>query len=105
MLLPGAANNDCPQVGSGKLELGFRYAHRCTLPTSSVKDAVETACGAVDPVQMQASGILGSPVGTQLQVTKTVFWTKCSLFFMVPPRAVHAWVLDPDAQNAVWQRA
>jgi hypothetical protein len=60
---------------------------------------VETACAGVDPVQAQASGIFGSPVGTQWQVKETVFWTKCSLFVMVPPRAVHAWVLEPDAHE------
>jgi len=82
-----------------RLELGFRYAHRCTLSASSVEDAVEKACTGVDPVQTQASGILGLPVDTQLQVRKTVFWTKRSLFFMVPPRAVHAWVLEADAHE------
>jgi hypothetical protein len=64
-----------------------------------VEDAVETACLGFDPVQTQASGIFGSPVGTQLQVRKTGFWTKRRLFFMVPPRAVHAWVLEPDAHK------
>ena len=99
MLLPGTTDDDALDGHSSRFELGFRYAHRCTLSTSSVEDAVETACLGVDPVQTQASGILGSPVGTQLQVTKTVFWTKRRLFFMVPPRAVHAWVLEPDAHE------
>ncbi len=82
-----------------RFELGFRYAHKCALSASSVEDAVEKACAGVDPVQTQASGILGSPVGTQSQVTKTFFRTKCSLLFMVPPRAVHAWVLEADAHE------
>ena len=72
-----------------------------------MEDASETVCAGVDPVQTQASGILLSPVATQLQVKKTLFWTKCSLFFMVPSRTVHTCVLEPDAHErglaAAWR--
>jgi hypothetical protein len=103
MSLPGTANlNTCWGAfnwSRGSFDLGFHYAHRCTLTASPTEDAVETVCSDVDPVQAQASGILGSPVGTQLQVKETVFLTKCSLFFMVPPRSVRAWALEPDADE------
>jgi hypothetical protein len=64
--------------GSHRLGFVFRlhYAHKCILPVSSVEDAVEAACWISDPVHTQASGIFGSPVGTQLQVKEMVFWTK-----------------------------
>jgi hypothetical protein len=54
-------------------------------------------CAVFDSAQLQASGILGLPVDTQVQVNEAVFWTKCSLLIMVPPRAVHTWALDPNA--------
>lgn len=57
------------------------------------------ACWIFDPVQTQARGIFGSPVGTQLQVKETAFWTKCSLLVIAPPRAVQAWVFEPGASR------
>ena len=56
-----------------RFKLRFRYAHRCTLSASPVEDGLETGCTAFDSVHTQASGIFGSPVGTQLQVRKTGF--------------------------------
>jgi len=66
-----------------------------------VEDATDTACGAFEAVHTQARGILGSPEGAQLQVNETVLWTKYRLFVMVPPRAVHASALDPNAHDAI----
>jgi hypothetical protein len=79
------------------VELGFGYAHRFILPGFSAGDALESACPDFDPVHLQARGILGSLVGTQVQTRETVFSTKCSLFFMVPPRSIHACVHAPGA--------
>src|SRR5580658_9300237 len=100
VLLPGAADRNALRWLLGGLEFGFGYAHRCILPGAFVEDAVLGACGAFASIQTQASGILGSPVGIQRQARETVFGTKCSLLFMVPPRAAGTRIQGPSCHNA-----
>src|ERR1039458_1803441 len=72
MLLPGTADHHALCGGNVGVELRFRYAHRCIPPVSSVEDAFLAVWGAFASVQTRASGILGSPVGSQWQFRKTV---------------------------------
>src|SRR5579863_7623334 len=97
VLLPGSANCDAFGGQRGGIQFGFGYAHRCILPALSAEDAVLVACGAFAPVQTRASGILGSPVGTQWQVRETGFRTKCNMLFTVPPRAARCVGARSDA--------
>jgi hypothetical protein len=72
------------------LAIDHRYARLVLEPRRPLSPANGAPSPGVDAVQTKAGGNLLSPVGARLQVAKTVFRTQCSLFFMVPPRAVHA---------------